>query len=60
MRSSFEFAQEIYDGSGDEETPATTLRRWLVSLLATAEVQGCLEDVGFSVGKLRGKLGEPG
>jgi hypothetical protein len=60
MRSSFEFAQEIYDGSGDGETPATTLRRWLVSLLATAEVQGCLEDVGFSVGELRGKLGEPG
>lgn len=60
MRSSFEFAQEIYDGSGDGETPATTLRRWLASLLATAEVQGCLEDVGFSVGELRGKLGKSG
>jgi hypothetical protein len=60
MRSTYEFAQEIYAGSDDEESPAATLRRWLVSLVATTEVQGCLEDSGFSVGELRGKLGEPG
>ena len=58
MRSTYEFVQEIYDGSGDGESPATTLRRCLASLLATAEVQGCLEDVGFSVDELRVKLGE--
>jgi len=62
MRSTYEFAQEIYEvsgeGSGDEESLATTLRRCLVSLLATDEVQDCLGDVGFSVGGLRGKLGE--
>lgn len=60
MRSSYEFAQEIYAGSGDEESSATTIRRCLRSLLETAEVQGCLENVGFSVGELRGKLGEVG
>ncbi len=60
MRSTYEFAQEIYDGSGDEESSATTIRRCLISLLATTEFQGCLENVGFSVGDLRGKLGELG
>ena len=60
MRSTYEFAQEIYAGSADEESPVATLRRCLVSLMATAEVQRCLEEVGFSVGELRGKLGEPG
>ena len=60
MRSTYEFAQEIYAGAGDEESPATTLRRFLMALLATAEVQGCLEEVGFSVRELRGKVGEPG
>jgi hypothetical protein len=60
MRSTYEFAQEIYASSKDEETPATTIRRCLISLLATTEFQGCLEDVGFSVGDLRGKLGELG
>ena len=59
MRSTYEFAQEIYAGSGDGESPATTLRRCLAALLATAEVQSCLEDGGFSVGELREKLGEP-
>jgi len=58
MRSTYEFAQEIYAGYGDEESSAATLRRCLVSLLATTEVKGCLEEVGFSVGELRGKLGE--
>ncbi len=58
MRSTYEFAERIYDGSGDEESPANTLGKCLVSLLATTEVQGCLEDVGFSPGELRRKLGE--
>ena len=58
MRSTYEFAQEIYAGSGEEEPPVTTLRRCLVSLLATGEVNDCLEGVGFSAGELMGKLGD--
>ena len=60
MRSSFEFAQDIYAGAGDEESAATTLRRFLAASLATAEFRGCLEDIGFSVDEIRGKLGELG
>jgi len=60
MRATYEFAQKIYAGSGDEESQATTLRRCLVALLATAEVEDCLRDIGFSVDGLMGKLGERG
>ena len=60
MRSSFEFAQEIYAGSGGDEPAAVTLRRYLDSLLSTAEVQACLKDVGFSASELKDKVGESG
>ena len=59
MSASFQFAQEIYGDSGDGDSPATTLRRFLRSLLATDEVKTCLQDSGFSVEGLRDKLGEP-
>jgi hypothetical protein len=59
MSASFQFAQEIYGDSGDGDSPSTTLRRFLRSLLGTAEVQTCLNDIGFSVEGLKKRLSEP-
>jgi len=59
MKTSLQFAQEIHAGSEPSESPATTVRRILVSLLETAEVRSCLRDIGMSAEELRAKLGEP-
>ncbi|MDA0264550.1 MAG: hypothetical protein O3A93_09180 [Chloroflexi bacterium] len=56
MMSTYEFAQEVYADSGDAESPVASGRRILLALLDTVEVRSCVENVGFSVGEMRGKL----
>ncbi len=60
MKTTLEFAQEIHTGSEPLESPGNMARRFLLALLSVADVQTCLNDIGYSVDELRGKLGELG
>ena len=60
MESLFRFVEPIHADAENIGSSTAIIRRILLALLATTEVQSCLEDVGYSVDELRRKLGELG